>query len=169
VAIGGAALYVLKGFPAEETEAAWAFVRFLLEPKTQAKWHIATGYFPVVKGVDGLPEVRQAHVKNPNLTTAIRQLSTSKVNNISAGCLMGSFPRDPPARGRGLGGGPAGQARQGGPGRGQGRPGPGQVQRQRGAVGPFGTPAVARATAGYLSAPPRLLPGGGPRKGLPKP
>lgn len=92
VAIGGAALYVLKGFPAEETEAAWAFVRFLLEPKTQAKWHIATGYFPVVKGVDGLPEVRQAHVKNPNLTTAIQQLSTSKVNNISAGCLMGSFP-----------------------------------------------------------------------------
>ncbi|WP_117237806.1 ABC transporter substrate-binding protein [Thermus sediminis] len=92
VAIGGAALYVLRGFPAEETEAAWAFVRFLLEPKTQGKWHVATGYFPVVKGVDELPEVRQARVRNPNLTTAIQQLATSKVNNASAGCLMGSFP-----------------------------------------------------------------------------
>ena len=46
----------------------------------------------MVKGVDGLPEVRQAHVKNPNYTTAIQQLSTSKVNNASAGCLLGSFP-----------------------------------------------------------------------------
>ncbi|GAA6736798.1 ABC transporter substrate-binding protein [Thermus oshimai] len=92
VAIGGAALYVLKGFPEAEVQGAWAFVRFLLEPKTQAKWHLATGYFPVVKGVVELPEVRQAHVRNPNFTTAIRQLETSKANTASAGCLMGSFP-----------------------------------------------------------------------------
>ncbi|MGC8968167.1 MAG: ABC transporter substrate-binding protein [Thermus sp.] len=92
VAIGGAALYVLKGFPEAETQGAWAFVRFLLEPKTQAKWHLATGYFPVVKGVAELPEVRQAHVRQPNYTTAIQQLLTSKVNAESAGCLMGAFP-----------------------------------------------------------------------------
>lgn len=92
VAIGGAALYVLKGFPEAETQGAWAFVRFLLEPKTQAKWHLATGYFPVAKGVTELPEVRQAHVRQPNYTTAIQQLLTSKVNPESAGCLMGAFP-----------------------------------------------------------------------------
>ena len=92
VAIGGAALYLLKGFSPQETEGAWAFIRFLLEPKNQAKWHLATGYFPVVKGVQELPEVHQAHVKNPNYTTAIQQLNTSKVNMSSAGCLMGSFP-----------------------------------------------------------------------------
>ncbi|MDM7324722.1 MAG: ABC transporter substrate-binding protein [Thermus sp.] len=92
VAIGGAALYVLKGFPERETQAAWGFVRFLLEPKTQAKWHLDTGYFPVVKGVDSLPEVRQAHVRQPNYTTAIQQLATSKVNTASVGCLMGAFP-----------------------------------------------------------------------------
>ena len=92
VAIGGAALYVLKGFSEAETQGAWEFVRFLLEPRTQAKWHLATGYFPVVKGVTELPEVRQAHVRQPNYTTAIQQLATSKVNNASAGCLMGAFP-----------------------------------------------------------------------------
>jgi sn-glycerol 3-phosphate transport system substrate-binding protein len=36
--------------------------------------------------------VRQAHVRQPNYTTAIQQLATSKVNNASAGCLMGAFP-----------------------------------------------------------------------------
>ncbi len=92
VAIGGAALYLLKGFPEAEIQAAWSFVRFLLEPNTQAKWHLATGYFPVVKGVAELPEVRQAHVRQPNYTTAIQQLATSKVNAASAGCVMGSFP-----------------------------------------------------------------------------
>ncbi|VCU54633.1 sn-glycerol-3-phosphate-binding periplasmic protein UgpB (plasmid) [Thermus thermophilus] len=92
VAIGGAALYVLKGFPEEQVQAAWEFVRFLLEPETQARWHLATGYFPVVRGVTELPQVRQAHVKQPNYTTAIQQLATSKVNASSAGCLMGAFP-----------------------------------------------------------------------------
>ncbi|GAA5335220.1 MULTISPECIES: ABC transporter substrate-binding protein [Thermus] len=92
VAIGGAALYVLRGFSEGETQAAWRFVRFLLEPKTQAQWHLDTGYFPVVKGVTELPEVRQAHVRQPNYTTAIQQLGTSKVNSASAGCLMGAFP-----------------------------------------------------------------------------
>jgi sn-glycerol 3-phosphate transport system substrate-binding protein len=33
----------------------------------------------------------QAHVKNANFTTAIKQLETSKVNTASAGCLMGAF------------------------------------------------------------------------------
>jgi sn-glycerol 3-phosphate transport system substrate-binding protein len=91
VAIGGASLWVLKGKPEAETEAAWAFVKYLLEPKTQGKWHLTTGYFPVVGGVLERSDVRQAHVKNPNFTTAIRQLETSKVNTVSAGCLMGQF------------------------------------------------------------------------------
>ncbi len=90
-AIGGAALYLLKGFSPAETEAAWSFVEFLLKPETQAKWHLATGYFPVVQGVVERPEVRQAWVKEPNYTTAWRQLTTSKVNPASAGCLMGGF------------------------------------------------------------------------------
>jgi sn-glycerol 3-phosphate transport system substrate-binding protein len=64
----------------------------LLQAKTQAKWHLATGYFPVLKGVAASSQVVQAQVKQPNFLTAIRQLETSKVNNYSAGCLMGAFP-----------------------------------------------------------------------------
>lgn len=46
----------------------------------------------MVSGVTELPEVRQARVRQPNYTTAIQQLATSKANTASAGCLMGSFP-----------------------------------------------------------------------------
>ena len=92
VAIGGASLYALKGQKPEELKATWAFINYLLQPATQSRWHLATGYFPVIKGVVETPTVRQAHVKQPNFTTALRQLETTKVNNYSAGCLMGAFP-----------------------------------------------------------------------------
>ncbi|TBH17283.1 ABC transporter substrate-binding protein [Thermus thermamylovorans] len=92
VAVGGAALYILKGFPEAETEASWRFVEFLLRPEVQGRWHLDTGYVPVARGALELPFVRQGHVRQPNYTTAIQQFLTGKVNTASAGCLMGAFP-----------------------------------------------------------------------------
>lgn len=92
VSIGGASLWLMKGFPQEETEAAWSFVKWLVQPEQQAFWHLRTGYFPLRVESLELPEVRKAHRENTNYTTAIQQLRTSKVNNVTAGCLMGSFP-----------------------------------------------------------------------------
>jgi sn-glycerol 3-phosphate transport system substrate-binding protein len=91
VAIGGASLWMLKGFEAAEQDAAWDFIRWSLEPQVQGRWHLGTGYFPVIQGVTNRVEVKQGQVKNPNFITAIRQLETSKANTISAGCLMGQF------------------------------------------------------------------------------
>jgi sn-glycerol 3-phosphate transport system substrate-binding protein len=91
VAIGGASLWMLKGFSATEQDAAWDFIRWMVEPTTQGRWHLGTGYFPVIQGVNNRVEVKQGQVKNPNFITAIRQLETSKTNTISAGCLMGQF------------------------------------------------------------------------------
>ncbi|GEM_PF-2055970 len=45
---------------------------------------------PAEEGAGVPPHLQE--VRNPNLTTAIQQLATSKVNTVSAGCLMGSFP-----------------------------------------------------------------------------
>ncbi len=92
VAIGGASLYAMKGQSADELKSTWGFISFLLKPNSQAKWHLGTGYFPVIKGVAQMPNVVQAHVKQPNFETALRQLETTKVNNYSAGCLAGAFP-----------------------------------------------------------------------------
>ncbi len=91
VAIGGASLWMLKGFAAPEQDGAWDFIKFMLEPAIQARWHLGTGYFPVVQGVTSRVDVKQGQVKNNNFITAIRQLETSKSNSTSAGCLMGQF------------------------------------------------------------------------------
>ncbi|QWK21013.1 ABC transporter substrate-binding protein [Thermus antranikianii] len=92
VAIGGASVWLMKGFSEQETEAAWSFVKWLVQPEQQAFWHLKTGYFPLRLESLELPDVRQAHREDPNYTTAIQQLRTSKVSNVTAGCLMGSFP-----------------------------------------------------------------------------
>ncbi len=91
VAIGGASLWMLKGFPDAEQDAAFEFIKWMLDPATQGRWHLSTGYFPVIQGVTKRPEVQTGQSKNPNFITAIRQLETSKVNTTSAGCLMGQF------------------------------------------------------------------------------
>ena len=91
VAIGGASLWMLKGFTETEQDGAFSFIKWMLEPTTQGRWHLNTGYFPVIQGVTKRPEVQTGHTKNPNFITAIRQLETSKVNTTSAGCLMGQF------------------------------------------------------------------------------
>ncbi|GGN04877.1 ABC transporter substrate-binding protein [Thermus composti] len=92
VSIGGASLWLMKGFPSQETEAAWSFMKWLVQPEQQAFWHLRTGYFPLHLEALELPEVRKAHRENTNYTTAIQQLRTSKVSNVTAGCLMGGFP-----------------------------------------------------------------------------
>jgi len=92
VAIGGASLWLMKGFPQQEMEAAWSFVKWLVQPEQQAFWHLNTGYFSLRLEALELPEVRKAHRENTNYTTAIQQLRTSKVSNVTAGCLMGGFP-----------------------------------------------------------------------------
>jgi sn-glycerol 3-phosphate transport system substrate-binding protein len=91
VAVGGASLWMLKGFTPAEQDASWDFIKWMLEPTTQGRWHLGTGYFPVIQGVTSRVEVKQGQVKNPNFITAIRQLETSKANTASAGCLMGQF------------------------------------------------------------------------------
>ncbi len=91
VAVGGASLWMLKGFPQIEQDGAWDFIKWMVEPSTQARWHLGTGYFPVIQGVTDRLDVKQGQVKNNNFVTAIRQLQTSKSNSTSAGCLMGQF------------------------------------------------------------------------------
>ncbi|WP_240695255.1 ABC transporter substrate-binding protein [Thermus caldilimi] len=92
VSIGGASLWLMKGPNPPEVEAAWSFIKWLVQPEQQALWHLKTGYFPLRVESLELPEVRRVHRENTNYTTAIQQLRTSKVSNVTAGCLMGSFP-----------------------------------------------------------------------------
>lgn len=45
--IGGAALFAMSGFDAEQNEATAAFFEFLASTDAQVDWHVATGYVPI--------------------------------------------------------------------------------------------------------------------------
>ena len=41
------ALWILKSHPKEEQEAAWKFIKWLMEPEQQAEWYAGSGCLPV--------------------------------------------------------------------------------------------------------------------------
>ncbi|MBP2001237.1 sn-glycerol 3-phosphate transport system substrate-binding protein [Paenibacillus shirakamiensis] len=92
VVVGGASLWILNNKPEAEQKAAWEFIKYLAEPTTQAKWHIATGYFPITKKAYDEQIVKDNLTKYPQFQTAIDQLHASKPSTATQGAVMGVFP-----------------------------------------------------------------------------
>ena len=92
VVIGGGSLWIIKGHPKEEIEAAWRFVKWMAEPKQQIKWHEGTGYFPVRK--DAVEQLLTSgyYAKYPHHLTALLQLLLSEQNYNTNGAIIGAFP-----------------------------------------------------------------------------
>nr|WP_284707376.1 ABC transporter substrate-binding protein [Periweissella fabaria] len=78
VAIGGASVWITKGKSKSETNGAWDFMKFMLKPASQAKWSLATGYFPVNKLAYNEDLMKKAYAKNPELQQAANQLHDTK-------------------------------------------------------------------------------------------
>jgi sn-glycerol 3-phosphate transport system substrate-binding protein len=92
--IGGASLWI-NGVGHEDAnkEAAWQFVKYLVEPKTQATWHIGTGYFPNSKGALNEPVDVEYRKKNPLFDVAVKQLEGTELTKATQGCLLGVMPQ----------------------------------------------------------------------------
>lgn len=92
--IGGASLWIDgPGHSAAEQRGAWEFAKFASSAAEQAKWHIATGYFPVnTKALDDPSDVsyRAAH---PQFQTAIDEMRATSPTAATAGCLLGVMPQ----------------------------------------------------------------------------
>ncbi len=99
VSIGGAALWLIDSGEEETNQAAWEFIKFMVEPEQQITWHTGTGYFPVRMDLLENEELQQFWEENPNFRTAIDQLfSTETVlpdgttNYAALGGRAGPFP-----------------------------------------------------------------------------
>ncbi|WP_353952228.1 ABC transporter substrate-binding protein [Knoellia sp. S7-12] len=92
--IGGASLWI-NGESHEDVnkEAAWRFVKFLAEKKTQSQWHIGTGYFPISKGALDEPADVDYRKANPLFDVAVKQLESTKLSKATQGCLLGVMPQ----------------------------------------------------------------------------
>jgi sn-glycerol 3-phosphate transport system substrate-binding protein len=58
-------LWILNLRPEQEQEAAWKFVKWLMEPEQQAEWFAGSGYLPARQAALDLPAARDVIAKYP--------------------------------------------------------------------------------------------------------
>jgi sn-glycerol 3-phosphate transport system substrate-binding protein len=58
-------LWILNARPKAEQEAAWKFVKWLMEPQQQAEWFAGSGYLPVSRSSVDLPAAQDAVAHYP--------------------------------------------------------------------------------------------------------
>jgi sn-glycerol 3-phosphate transport system substrate-binding protein len=89
--IGGASLWVLQGHPAEEYKGVAAFFNYLSSPEVQSEWHKATGYLPITIAAYELTKKEGFYEKNPDMETALKQMTLHKPTPNSKGLRFGNF------------------------------------------------------------------------------
>lgn len=88
---GGGTLWMMAGHNSAEEAAAWEFIKWCVEPKQQAWWHMNTGYFPVTRKAYDVPELKDHQKKYPQFATAINQLRDTPLTRATQGGLLGVF------------------------------------------------------------------------------
>jgi sn-glycerol 3-phosphate transport system substrate-binding protein len=92
VLVGGASLWVGRDLDPAVESALAEFLRWLLQPEQQARWHRETGYFPVVEGAINRLEANNWFKKNPEFATAFRQFQQSTDTAATNGARIEQFP-----------------------------------------------------------------------------
>jgi sn-glycerol 3-phosphate transport system substrate-binding protein len=93
VVVGGASLWIVKGRPEAEQEAAWKFIKFLTQPEQQATWYAGSGYFPIRTDAFDEPVAQDAEAEYPYLRVAPEQLQEGARSRASQGAIMGPFAK----------------------------------------------------------------------------
>jgi sn-glycerol 3-phosphate transport system substrate-binding protein len=84
-------LWILNLRPDEEQEAAWKFIRWLLEPEQQAEWFAGSGQLPVSRSSVELPAAREALAQYPLFETAMGLYLGVPGNPASLAAILGPF------------------------------------------------------------------------------
>ena len=89
--IGGASLWVLQGHSPEEYKGVAAFFNHLSKPEVQADWHEFTGYLPITLAAYDLKKKQGFYDKNPQMETALKQMTLNAPTANSRGLRFGNF------------------------------------------------------------------------------
>jgi sn-glycerol 3-phosphate transport system substrate-binding protein len=71
ISIASYGLFILSGRPKEEQEAAWKFIKWLMEPEQQAEWFAGSGYLPVSRSSVDLPAAQDTVARYPLFQVAL--------------------------------------------------------------------------------------------------
>jgi sn-glycerol 3-phosphate transport system substrate-binding protein len=89
--IGGASLWVTNTGTADQQAGAWDFIKFAVQPESQAFWSSNTGYVPVRLSAYTLPDMKATLAKYPQFQAAIDQIRAAPTSNFDAGCVAGNM------------------------------------------------------------------------------
>ena len=84
-------LWLLNLRPEREQEAAWKFIKWLMEPEQQAEWFAGSGYLPVNRNAVYLPAARDVIVKYPQFQVPLDLYLNTPVTPAALGGLAGPF------------------------------------------------------------------------------
>jgi len=88
----GRNLWVLNLRPEEEQEAAWKFVKWLMEPEQQAEWFAGSGYLPISRAAIDLPVAEDVIAKYPEFRVPLDLYMNSATRTAVQGvALAGPF------------------------------------------------------------------------------
>jgi sn-glycerol 3-phosphate transport system substrate-binding protein len=91
ILVGGAALYIMKSASKAKQDAAWQYIKYLVEPEQQATWGAGTGYVPVRTSATELPVIQELWRSKPYFKVAYDQLVTGVNNAATAGPVIGPY------------------------------------------------------------------------------
>jgi len=89
--IGTRSLWIMKS-NAEEEEASWKFIKWLMEPEQQAEWYAGSSYLPVNLKALELPAAADIETKYPQFKVAAQlYLASSSSPRLVPGALLGPY------------------------------------------------------------------------------
>jgi sn-glycerol 3-phosphate transport system substrate-binding protein len=96
----GSPFLINRGFwiinlrPEEEQEAAWKFVKWLVEPEQQAEWFAGSGYLPASHAALDLPVAKDVIAKYPQFQVPLDlYLNNPATSAAQSAALLGPFPQ----------------------------------------------------------------------------
>jgi sn-glycerol 3-phosphate transport system substrate-binding protein len=86
-------LWILNGRPKQEQEAAWKFIKWLMEPEQQAEWFAGSGYLPVSRSAVNLPAAQDVLAKYPLFHVPFDLYLNMPANPATEGTILGPFQK----------------------------------------------------------------------------
>lgn len=75
--IAGTDLIMFNWVSQEQKDAAWRFLKFLMDPINVAYWSINTGYVPIRRDVEEVPQWKAHTARDDKPTIALKELETA--------------------------------------------------------------------------------------------
>lgn len=88
VAIGGASLWISNDKSQAVQRGGWDFIKYLMTPKSQAEWQVATGYLALNTDSQKQPALQALYQKLPATRVPGEQLRSVKPNNTNSGIFL---------------------------------------------------------------------------------